>query len=561
MNAIMMMAAAAFYAVEPMSSEKYLPDAPPAGGVKGGEVRMIAAKGEYESGSFVVTSDRDLKDVTAEWSDLVTEDGAKIPASAIDLKIVVCWYQQGSAWYSYFSDMTRRILTPELLVHDENLIFVDHETKDNYVRCDYRNGVTDWYWTTYLPGDCGFNGSYYTFRNEWVHDAPTLQPFTLEKGRFKQFWLTLGVPKTAKAGLYRGNVKLKIENGKCEMAEVPLLVRVLPFELPHPAVFRDMKRPFEVSMLTGEARISDEAVAKDFIAHNLRNPHLKTDSEAELDALGKFGFDTSTLRTILPCCGISMSYPPAPDDRDWKEYQRFRRALSNSVERIRRRFGDKTVPGAYGADEAGPTTVMAERAAWKCVHEAGGRTEVSSQPHDYILFALDTLLLPEQPSPKRKELVDRFHASNPDMKIGWYADPHSGPENPELARRQYGWQTWRNNYDTVAQYCMFVRGWSEFNRPYENGLRSLSFAYAGDRQIIDTLQWEGFREAIDDIRYGTLLKTLALEAAASKDVDLMYEGRAALAYLAQVPYETSSLDALRYEMIEKILRLKEKMKK
>ncbi|MBP8789015.1 MAG: hypothetical protein KBH41_16400 [Azonexus sp.] len=61
------------------------------------------------------------------------ERGQALPASALDLKFVKVWYQNGNAWWSYFGDSGVR-LCPELLVNDEDLIRVDTEKKANYAR-------------------------------------------------------------------------------------------------------------------------------------------------------------------------------------------------------------------------------------------------------------------------------------------------------------------------------------------------------------------------------------------------------------------------------------------
>ena len=70
--------------------------------------------------------------------------------------------------------------------------------------------------------------------------------------------------------------------------------------------------------------------------------------------------------------------------------------------------------------------------------------------------------------------------------------------------------------------------------------------------IIDTLGWEGYREGIDDIRYATLLKTLALEANKSKNMDIGYAGRAALYFLSNLDAESVDQDLVRIEMIRHI---------
>ena len=122
-----------WWAVPAMSGEAKLPDRDPADGEKGGVVRIVMAKEEYEPGSFVVVADSDLGKTSFELSEFRNERGQALPASALDLKFVKVWYQNGNAWWSYFGDSGVR-LCPELLVNDEDLIRVDTEKKANYAR-------------------------------------------------------------------------------------------------------------------------------------------------------------------------------------------------------------------------------------------------------------------------------------------------------------------------------------------------------------------------------------------------------------------------------------------
>ena len=106
------------YDVPPMSDQMRLPDAEPYDSVKGGVVRIVLAQDEYEPGSFVVISDRDEKTVDLKLSEFKTAGGKVLPAPALDLKVVKCWYQNGNAWYSYFGD-TGFKLCPELLLNGD----------------------------------------------------------------------------------------------------------------------------------------------------------------------------------------------------------------------------------------------------------------------------------------------------------------------------------------------------------------------------------------------------------------------------------------------------------
>ena len=79
--------------------------------------------------------------------------------------------------------------------------------------------------------------------------------------------------------------------------------------------------------------------------------------------------------------------------------------------------------------------------------------------------------------------------------------------------------------------------------------------------MIDTLQWEGFREGIDDIRYATAMKRLAQEASEHRDMNVKYAGRNALKFLAFMKPTSDNMDTARLEMISRILELRALLKK
>ena len=101
-----------WWAVPAMSEEQRLPDTVPTDGEKGGTVRIVAAKGEYEPGSFVVRSDRDLGKVKLELGEFWREEGRGkrdegrviFPKENIDLKVIKVWYQNKNGWFTYFAD-------------------------------------------------------------------------------------------------------------------------------------------------------------------------------------------------------------------------------------------------------------------------------------------------------------------------------------------------------------------------------------------------------------------------------------------------------------------------
>ncbi|MFA7175417.1 MAG: hypothetical protein WC340_18730 [Kiritimatiellia bacterium] len=111
------------------------------------DLRMTAAQGEIRSASLIVQALKELQNVMVTVSDMTQEGGsAVLPSSAVDVRIVKCWYQAGSAWHGISQKKGLRVLTPELLVHDDQLLRVDEKTQKNFLRLSRPEG--DVYWDT-----------------------------------------------------------------------------------------------------------------------------------------------------------------------------------------------------------------------------------------------------------------------------------------------------------------------------------------------------------------------------------------------------------------------------
>ena len=550
-------------AVDPLSGIRRTPDLFPVDGDFTGPVRLMAARGEYEGASFLLFGFEDVPAVELAMGDLVAKGGARIPAAETDIKVVKVWYQQGTAWGGYQADTTRRIATPELMLHDETLVDVDHVKKENFLRCDY-GAETAYRWISVLgPHVDGESPS--EPRYGWIHDADKLLPFAVQKNAFKQIMLTTHVPQGARPGLYKGSVAAKV--GGRKVLDIPVEVKVLPFELPRPATLRDLNRPFLFSAyMGGMDLVSSPKLAKNLAAHNLLNPFVpevntRSQAEALRRALTDAGLDTNILLRVINGAGVTTSIPPKETDRNYDRHVANVKKTTQAMEILRETFGPGVRAYSFAMDEAPPATVRAERATWQAYQKVGGSVTATTDYHPYILFCLDMANIPRQPTPTRKVNADLLHDANPDMLVSWYGDPHSGPENPDYTRRLYGWQTWRANYDMSCQYILFRDNWSDFFVWAEAYLRGLMIAYPADHDILDTLAWEGCREAVDDIRYATLLRQLAFKAKESADPETVYAGRSALAWVVQIDYRRSALESLRLEMVNRILDLQSRLAK
>src|SRR5450756_2215923 len=101
-----------------------------------------------------------------------------------------------------------------------------------------------------------------------------------------------------------------------------------------------------------------------------------------------------------------------------------------------------------------------------------------------------------------------------------YANPQLGLEQPETYRRNYGLTLWKAGYDGALDYAYQSSfggfAWNDFDDPtYKN----ITMAYPTMNGVIDTIEWEGFREGVNDVRYlSTLLKYINLAKAQTGNV-------------------------------------------
>src|SRR5690606_38752327 len=141
-----------------------------------------------------------------------------------------------------------------------------------------------------------------------------------------------------------------------------------------------------------------------------------------------------------------------------------------------------------------------------------------------------------------------------DVYLSFYAGQHTGSENPQFVRRQHGLLSYLQGHNMTYNYRFAWGPWNDrSNTPY----RPMVVAYLNHGGVVDTLQWEGFREAIDDIRYLTQLQLLVREAIASGDIRRLYEARKAKQYLALLDQHEADLNTMRMDVIEYILTLME----
>ena len=181
----------------PISNEFILPDRRPLIEEMSTDMIISACRGEYEPATFAIRSSVPLKNVFVKVNDL--RGNAVIPADAVDVKWIKCWYQT----HTNFKSPTA-VLVPELLLNNDSLVSVGSIST--------------------LPDTVTIA----------LTDSATLQPLDLAAAFTKQVWLTVHVPDGAGAGEYVGEITVTADGQPTRTLE--LRVTVLPFVLEDPMI-------------------------------------------------------------------------------------------------------------------------------------------------------------------------------------------------------------------------------------------------------------------------------------------------------------------------------------
>jgi hypothetical protein len=474
---------------EPITNYKILPFTEKIeNAVKSDTISITAAPDSYEPASFVIRSgDGDLKDVMIEVTDLKAErkgkDGKKktvtIPKENIDVRVVKCWYQAGVK----INDVKHKILTPELLIHDDDIVKVDYDRQLNLLR-----------------------------NLEKMQDAEKLKSFNIPKNQNKQVWFTLHIKKELHPGNYKGAVK--ILQGKKLMKRMKFNAEVLPFILPDPMLdyvlyyydylgYHTIQNQSEkVWKLKSNEQSLYELI--DMKEHGLTNATVwhqfkNTDTKNWAEDLNRLKQSLELRREIgwgsKPLLYLDLKNAFKSDLKMYK----------NKIEAIielAKAFDIQDVY-IYGVDEKSGKDLFALRSLYQTVHEAGAKNFVACDT-DFIVYVPDLLDLPVlggNPDDFFMGLLNKLG-----MKIWNYSFPQAGIEEPETYRINYGLRLVAKGFSGACDFT-YQEHWDDF---VSTDFRSHTMAYSTINRPIPTIQWEGWREGINDIRYVTLMKNYAL---------------------------------------------------
>ncbi len=569
------------YVVSPMSGVPVTPDSRIEDRYLGSRMKIALTPGEYESGSFVLRPVRNLTGVRFDLPTLEDGRGHTIPAADLDLKIVQCWYQAGSAWREIGQNSAKRVLVPELLVNDPELVRVDRSAQMNYLRLSFADGEK------YVPV-CHPEKKDYRTRWEMsiktqeypVRDSETLQPVSLAANENRQFFLTVKAPEDVPPGLYTGQLAITSDQGA--IGSIEISVNLLPFRLAGPKTNYDPQRDFVpsiyyVSVLDPESKgdltpfyrtqTQYRNELQDLRRHGISNPLCYQLQNAR----GRKPWDLDEFRNVLKLrqeAGLSnrplfLSGPESNLSQGFGETPQAlalaKKRVGEILDLVEKTCGHRDVY-FYGIDELRGSALQKQRGIWQAIHDAGGKVFVACNDmkgvHGESSFKLvgDLLDLVVYSETLSRGEAAKWHGKG--SLIWSYDNPQGGVENPELYRRNYGLQLYLNNYDGSATYCYyeaFGNPWDDFDFPV---FRDHNLVYPTADGVVDTIAWEGCREAVDDIRYATTLRETAAAARKSGDPAKVRLAGDAEKWLQSVDVEHGDLDGIRAGMIGWILKLR-----
>jgi hypothetical protein len=516
-----------------ITNVKILPMRFPIIGSVSSELSITACRGEYEPASLTIFALRDIKYLSVAVGELKSKN-ANIPASAVDIRVVKCWYQAGVQ----IRETKHRHLTPELLLKDDGLIHVDFANKSNYLRQVDSTGKEN---LLLISGPDSEN-----MKHIQPRDAATLQPVDMKSYTAKQFWITVHVPEDAAPGLYDGSIQLSARG--LSPSELSLRVNVLPFplsqsQLRYSIYYRGKLARDESVVMSTERKSTQqyELEMRNLKAHGVLYPTIyqrydDTLLPRALAIRAAAGLPDGTLYTL----GISAGNTTNPKRlKALRERVRKWRAIASDYG-----YDDLYI---YGIDEARGDRLKSQRLAWRTTHEAGAKVFVACYKETFASMGdlLDLAVYSGAPNPVEAE---KFH--NAGQQIFCYNNPQVGVEQPETYRRNFGLLLWKKGYDGAMNYAYQHsenHGWNDFDsKPY----RDHNFIYQTTDGLIDTMAWEGFREGVDDVRYlTTLLETIG--RARNRKPEL---ARQAELWVGEID-PSGDLDAIRQGIIGWIMRL------
>jgi len=493
-------------------------------------IRLTCCRGEYESASIVLTTDKLLQDVLV---------SVTLPGLVVDVKAVMPTLH---VFYDHSQQIVRegRPYISWLLMHDPSLV----ERSDE--------GGTRW-------------------SGEPV-DTATLQPQDVVDRA--QFWVTVYVPDKVAPGRYR--TVLRVTAAAKQIASLPFEVYVPSFELAADPFIRSVYYPTYLTYSFADEpnrqahlnTVSDEiylAECRDMARHGClyptfyTSPRLNADGSLDWDPVDHalalreqaglpkgilFGMDTGVLVTDREFTNEEWTKNVAASRRlaEGAAARGYRWLVMGADEWRGERLAREHDSLASIREGGCPIWVATGLDFWKIIgnvidYPVVGYPIFGGWPYAYGKVAVT---LPEAAGHYR----DTIHASG--GTILTYPDPSGGHPRAEDHRRWRGLGLWKHGLDGTMTWAYIHYATPVDRAGQDINMNSLAFVVRGPAGPFGTLGWEAYREAADDSRYLATLQAAIAQGGS--------QAKQAQAWLDAVP-EHIELDIWRRGMVRWIEKL------
>ena len=422
-----------------------------------------ATRGESAVATLGVVPLRPLFNMRLTGADLCGPDGAQIPASALDLRVVQCWPQIDKTP----AGRGKVQVIPELLLKQDR-----------------------------QPAVC----------------AP--------EGATRQYWITVRVPPDVAAGQYRGDLRFSAEG--VAPAKVTVELTVLPFRLQTPPE----KAFFMYSILGDMSDDEIRPLLRDMREHGMNSLASDMAGNWNRQGGDGAEFDAEPIRRVLRLAkeaGFTRPMPwhasspingiKAPEGSE--AWNKILADLLRRVRQVQQEVGGQEVlfypvDEPFGNDQR---LTLAERAMR--VARQGGTLRTYCTPAEKDIARLGSLLDVRCYAIGTVTDVTQAAASTrrAGAKFWWYTN--AARELPDVRRYLAGVWFWSTGADGQG-YWVYQSRWQRTRafQDLEGDLHAHDYVVYPDVDgLIPTIQWECIRMGIDDARY---LYTLEAAIAAHK---------------------------------------------
>jgi len=500
-------------------------------------IALKLAQNEQGFFSFLIYARKDLNKIKIEFDDLKS-DQEKISKTAFDACLIKVWFQASNN--SITSSPGKKSLIPELLLKDDSLIIVDEKKEQNFLRIKNREDRIEHINISEKEGV-----SFKKFNEALVEDSKELKEFSINKNRYKQIFVKVNLPAEVKSGIYYS--KVKIYEGSNLYDEMPIQLQVINLSLPESdliiGIFYEGILSFSDHNDFGHKKKSPkqyEIELRDIFNSGIMYPTFKEPPEKLGDAIlvrRKIGFKLDKI-FITGTVDDFLAYPDKiTEEKLLSKVDRYKDEIKKIASECEEIF-------ISGYDEASVYNkkiyILPE--LYKKIKEKGVKIfcAISSYPGNFEIMKniLDAPILMQKSYIQKKEdwLSEKNVLNEIKLYKGVgsivlsYANPQVGIENPELYRRNYGLGLFFYGYDGCMNFAyqrQFGKSiWNDFDAPLIKNkfyYRDHVFAYPIARGIISTIQYEGFKKGIIDLRYLKLLQSKLSENKNEKKDELKNE--------------------------------------